>query len=232
MSDRVLAACSLGSGGVLRSFVTNSFPYTDLSKVDEVMTTQGYIAGVKNPAFGHHPEWWDIIIDLENNTMRISPDIPGGYAPDTVSKDSFTEYSIKVENNGSASTSSGDKDKDKAINAFYNKSLSVISNPEDVRFIKDVKHMVEDHFAESSVRSRCKDYVRRFVRIATTFEEHRSGRSVIWPSPADSGINMGIHRIERDQHGNAVGRHVSVPGYGYVWTSEAQKCRTTIHTRQ
>lgn len=191
VSDRVLAACSLASGGILRSFTTNAFPYIDLSKADDVMDCPGYIAGVKNPAFGHHAEWWDILVDLENNVMKISPTIgiPG------------PPISNKSSGIGSGGSTGGDKDK---TNAFYNQSLASTSNSEDVQFMRDIKHMVEDHFAESSVRARCREYIKRFIRIASSYEELRIGKSDFFPEKFDP-------------------IHPNVPGTGFVWASEAQR---------
>lgn len=180
VSDRVLAACSLASGGVLRSFVTNAFPYTDLSKVDDLLSSPGYIAGVKNPAFGHHSSWWDILIDLEAGTLKISPSI-GIPGPPVSTK----------------SQSNSDK-------AAQQQNLINSMNPEDVAFITDLKRMVADHFAESSIRARCRTYIKRFIRIATNYEEFKYGRTNLWPSPKDP--NYGV-----------------VPGYGYTWISDTQR---------
>lgn len=173
VSDRVLAACSLASGGVLRSFVTNAFPYTDLSKVDDLLSSKGYIAGVKNPAFGHHPSWWDIFVDLETGTLKISSaiGIPG---PPISTK---PNQQVNINN---------------------------IMNPEDVSFIADLRSMIADHFAESSIRARCRDYIKRFIRIATNYEEFKYGRTNLWPSITDPDYDV-------------------VPGYGYTWSSEVQK---------
>lgn len=226
VSERVLAACYLASGGILRSFTTNAFPYTDLSKADEVMSCPGYIAGVKNPAFGHHKEWWDILIDLENNTMRISPSIHGGYSPDTNTiKEQGPEYtSSKMENAGSGSSGNGgDKEKEKT-NAFFAKSLASITNPEDLDFMKKIKHMVEDHFAEVSVRTRCREYIKRLVRITTTYEDYKYGRNSFWPATqTGQSSNTSTNSRNGQEERQAVGPHVSVPGRGYVWNSDAQR---------
>src|SRR4051794_36127170 len=37
VAHHVLAACALASGGVLKGFTRHAFPYTDLSKVDELL---------------------------------------------------------------------------------------------------------------------------------------------------------------------------------------------------
>lgn len=180
VADRVLAACSLASGGILRSFVTNAFPYTDLSKVDDLLSSPGYIAGVKNPAFGHHPSWWDIIVDLEAGSLKISSSIgiPGPPLP-------------------TKSQSQAEKQ------AQHNNLISSM-NPEDVAFIADLKVMIADHFAESSIRKRCHNYIKRFIRISTNYEEFKYGTTNLWPSPTDPNYEV-------------------VPGYGYTWISDAQR---------
>lgn len=180
VSDRVLAACSLAAGGVLRSFVTNAFPYTDLSKVDELLSSPGYIAGVKNPAFGHHPSWWDILIDLEACTLKISSSIgiPGPPLP------------AKPQGNSEKNS--------------QQQMLQSSMNPEDVAFVADLKCMLADHFAESSIRLRCRSYIKRFIRIATNYEEFKYSKTNLWPSRTDPNYDV-------------------VPGYGYTWVSDAQR---------
>lgn len=182
VSDRVLAACSLASGGILRSFVTNAFPYTDLSKVEDLLASPGYIAGVKNPTFGHHPSWWDILVDLEEGTLKISSSIgiPGPLVP-------------------GKSQSSSDK-----ISSQQQQRLLNSMNPEDVAFIADLKCMIADHFSESSIRFRCRNYIKRFIRIATSYEEYKYGKTSLWPAATDPKYEV-------------------VPGYGYTWTSDAQR---------
>ncbi|KAI5808786.1 docking domain of Afi1 for Arf3 in vesicle trafficking-domain-containing protein [Peziza echinospora] len=73
--DHVLAACALASGGTLRGFTRHAFPYTDLSKVDELLRVPGFIAGVKNPAFANHDDWWDILCNIDTGRIKISPSI-------------------------------------------------------------------------------------------------------------------------------------------------------------
>lgn len=179
VSERVLAACYLASGGFLRPFTTNAFPYTDLSKADEVMSCPGYIAGVKNPAFGHHREWWDIFVDLENNTMRISPEVEGGYVLDkNVAKEQGPDYASSLMEPADSKSAAAEKGK---ANAFYLKSVASVTNSSDAEFVKSVRQMLEDHFSESSVRALCREYVRRFVRIAASYEQHKYGRCAFWP---------------------------------------------------
>lgn len=171
VAEHVLACCSVASAGILRSFTTNAFPYTDLSKVDELLSAPGYIAGVKNPAFEHHPTWWDVIIDLENFTMKISPDIA---------------------------------QQSQQSNRSSNASSPSFVHPEDQQFVDDVKHMVNNHYGERSVRARCRQYISRFIRLATNYEDMKYGLTNLWPSPNDPTYSV-------------------IPGYGYVWASEQQK---------
>ena len=51
VAEAVLAACALASGGVLRGFTRHAFPYTDLTKIDELLKVPGFIAGVTIPPF-------------------------------------------------------------------------------------------------------------------------------------------------------------------------------------
>ncbi|ANB14896.1 Afi1p [Sugiyamaella lignohabitans] len=181
VAEHVLACCSLASGGgILRSYTTHAFPYTDLSKVDDLLASNGYIAGVKNPTFEHHANWWDIIVDLEHGTMKISPDI-GTPAP-------------PGNHRSLANGSSGA--------GLPNYSGPV--NAEDLSFVDEVKKMVANHYGETSVRTRCQQYIKRFVRMSTNYEEYKYGATNLWPSFNDPD-------------------YLVVPGYGYTWASESQK---------
>jgi hypothetical protein len=168
VAEHVLAACSLGSGGILRSFTTHAFPYTDLSKVDDLLSSTGYIAGVKNPAFERHPGWWDVIVDTEAKTMKISTDIG-------------TQLTKSSPTIGSA-----------------------VVNPDDIQFVDELKNMINNHYGETSIRTHCRNYIKRFVRMATNYEENKYGFTNLWPSPEDKN-------------------YLVVPGYGYTWPTESQR---------
>jgi hypothetical protein len=75
VAEAVLAACSLASGGFLRGFTRHAFPYTDLTKIDDLLKVPGFIAGVTNPAFATHTQWWDVMCDLPTGRIKISPKI-------------------------------------------------------------------------------------------------------------------------------------------------------------
>lgn len=36
-------------------------------------TSPGYIAGVSNPVFERHPDWWDVLCDMDTGCVIISP---------------------------------------------------------------------------------------------------------------------------------------------------------------
>lgn len=160
--DRVLAACCLGSGnGMLRNFVAHAYPYVPtLSDADEDMITApgGYIAGSSAEGaarFEANPSWWDILINLETGTLKISS-ATGVQGPSLV------------------------QDK---LAAAAQQSLLGAMNPEDVAFLADLRVMSSEHFSESSLRSRCHAYIKRLVRIATNYEDFKHGRTQLWPNP-------------------------------------------------
>jgi len=39
------------------------------------MSRPGYIAGVTNPLFENHPEWWDLLLNVDTGRIRISSNI-------------------------------------------------------------------------------------------------------------------------------------------------------------
>lgn len=77
VASQVLAACGMISGGtgILRSFMERAFPYTDLSKIDDLLTVPGFIAGVTNSVFELHPEWWDVLCNVDTGQIIISPNL-------------------------------------------------------------------------------------------------------------------------------------------------------------
>lgn len=228
VSEHVLACCAMVSGSILRSFSTHAFPYTDLSKVDELLATPGYIAGVKNPAFGHHPQWWDIIIDIDNQTMKISPEIaqPQPLPPQPAGVTSSSPTIGSTMSHTSASSISSDNTLAPLSTTVTTSAASVSGGgsgggggsssghghghnstqiaPEDQTFIDDLKSMLSKHFGEKAIRRRCQSYIRRFVRITTNYEEMRYGSTNLWPSVTDPTWNV-------------------CPGYGYSWAEESQR---------
>lgn len=74
---QVLAACLLTSPP-LRGTKRRAYPYTNLTNLEGLLSTDGYIAGVSNPIFAQRSQWWDVCCDISEGKVRISP----GYAKD------------------------------------------------------------------------------------------------------------------------------------------------------
>lgn len=110
VASYVLAACAMASGGtgLLRGFTERSFPYTDLSKIDDLLTVEGFVAGVTNGVFSHHPEWWDVLCNIDTGQVTISPDFDSRdsliYTFETTDKDFLDDLLQAVAERNSEST--------------------------------------------------------------------------------------------------------------------------------
>jgi len=47
------------------------FPYTTLNNLD-FLNVKGYVAGSTNPIFESHPEWWDVLMDIDSGKVLVS----------------------------------------------------------------------------------------------------------------------------------------------------------------
>ncbi|KZF25072.1 spindle pole body interacting protein [Xylona heveae TC161] len=161
VAEAVLAACALASGGILKGFTRHAFPYTDLTKIDALLKVPGFIAGVTNPAFANHPEWWDLLCDIPTGRMKISSRIAP--APVTEGLVYFNQQiSLSANNVGSPST----------------------NNPSDPvgdqAFMDDVLRSIANRYGEANIRARWRDWVVRFTRMAAVFEEIVYGASALY----------------------------------------------------
>lgn len=160
VAEAVLAACALASGGVLRGFTRHAFPYTDLSKIDDLLNVPGFIAGVTNPTFENHPEWWDLLCDLPTGRMKISGRIEG--APLTEGLTNFQQQNPGYPVGMSSSTS------------------QTTSDPTgDAAFMSDVLRSIAARHGEGVIRAKWRDWVVKFTRIAAAFEESVYGASAL-----------------------------------------------------
>lgn len=158
VAEAVLAACSLASGGVLRGFTRHAFPYTDLTKIDDLQRVPGFIAGVTNPVFESQPEWWDVLCDLPNGRMTISSKIP---QPDvTEGIQTFKQQHAQIVNAATTSHSS--------------------DHTGDGVFMESVLLNIKNRLGESVIRSMWRDWIIRLTRIAATFEEIVYGASALY----------------------------------------------------
>lgn len=165
----MLAACALVSGGTLRGFTRHAFPYTDLSKVDELLMVPGFIAGVKNPAFAHHPSWWDILCNIDTGRIKISTEIkqPGP-------SDGPTLFGAMSTVTGSADTG-------------------------DNAFMDEVIHCISSRFGEKAVRARWRDWVARFTQMTAAFEEMVYGSSALWVGHEENHVIRGHGHVWPDE---------------------------------
>ncbi|MCJ1478425.1 hypothetical protein MMC13_007105 [Lambiella insularis] len=194
VAEAVLAACALVSGGVLRGFTRHAFPYTDLSKIDDLLKVPGFIAGVTNPTFANHPEWWDLLCDIPSGRMKISNRIE--QAPVTEGFVSFQQ-----QNPTFAPNSSG-------VGGGSSLANGASDPTGDQVFIEEIVRSVASRHGESVIRSKWRDYIIKFTRIAAAFEEAVYGASALYvgASEADAGA-------------------FGVSGHGYVWPDDASRGR-------
>jgi hypothetical protein len=164
VAETVLAACALASGGVLRGFTRHAFPYTDLTKIDDLLKVPGFIAGVTNPTFEHHPEWWDVLCDLPSGRVKISSKIEATGITEGLMyfQQQNPAYAGLV--NGSSSSSSS------ATNDLTG----------DTAFMGDIQRSIAARHGERVIRAKWRDWVTKFTRIAAAFEESVYGASALY----------------------------------------------------
>ncbi|KAG0646957.1 mesA [Hyphodiscus hymeniophilus] len=161
VAEAVLAACALASGGILRGFTRHAFPYTDLSKIDDLLKVPGFIAGVTNPTFENHPEWWDVLCDLPTGRMKISSRIEG--APITEGLSNFQQQNPTYASTIATASSSG-----------------VGDATGDAAFMNEILRSIAARHGEGVIRAKWRDWVERFTRIAAAFEESVYGASALY----------------------------------------------------
>jgi hypothetical protein len=201
VAEAVLAACALASGGFLRGFVRHAFPYTDLTKVDDLLKVPGFIAGVTNPAFSYKPEWWDLLCDLPTGRMKISNKIEP--ASPTEGSLFFQQQGINV--NGAGGSAAAD-------------NKAGIDTTGDHAFMDTLQQAIANRHGENAIRAKWRSWVLKFTRISAAFEEtvygasalyvgsHEadagaygvSGHGYVWPDEASrmKELSVNVHRIE------------------------------------
>ncbi|GLB03709.1 hypothetical protein AtubIFM57258_008952 [Aspergillus tubingensis] len=198
VAEAVLAACALASGGILRGFTRHAFPYTDLTKIDDLLRVPGFIAGVTNPTFANHPEWWDVLCDLPTGRMKISSHIEP--APVTEGLLYFQQQA--------------------AMN--HHPPPSNNSDPSgDNVFMEEVQRSITNRYGENAIRAKWRAYITKFTRVAAAFEETVYGASnlyVIGPNEELSPESpSGLQADPLDP--------TTLRGHGYVWPDEGSKQR-------
>ncbi|KAG2416904.1 hypothetical protein HFD88_008121 [Aspergillus terreus] len=198
VAEAVLAACALASGGILRGFTRHAFPYTDLTKIDDLLKVPGFIAGVTNPTFANHPEWWDLLCDLPTGRIKISSHIE----PAPVTEGFLFFQQQNALNHGHHSHANSDPTGDNL-------------------FMEDVQRSIANRYGENAIRAKCRAYITKFTRVAAAFEETVYGASnlyIIGPNEELSPESpSGLQADPLDP--------TTLRGHGYVWPDEATKQR-------
>lgn len=198
VAEAVLAACALASGGVLRGFTRHAFPYTDLTKIDDLLNVPGFVAGVTNPAFANHPEWWDLLCDVPSGRIKISNRIEP--APTTKGQIYFQQQHPSHAPNPTGGMAPSAP--------FLIHTHPHVDATHDTIFMEDLLRSVAARHGEAAIRAKWRDYITKFTRIAAAFEETVYGASALYvgASEADAGA-YGVH------------------GHGYVWPSDDARAR-------
>ncbi|KAH8673850.1 docking domain of Afi1 for Arf3 in vesicle trafficking-domain-containing protein [Xylariales sp. PMI_506] len=176
VAEAVLAACALVSGGVLQGFTRHAFPYTDLTKIDDLLKIPGFIAGVTNPTFEMHPEWWDILCDIPTGRIKISSKIENAPATDGL-------VYFQQQNPAYASLVGGSAPGSTDLTG-------------DVVFMNDILKSIAARHGERVIRAKWRDWVVKFTRIAAAFEESIYGTSALHVGGANgenSVVGIGGH---------------------------------------
>ena len=170
VAEAVLAACALVSGGVLRGFTRHAFPYTDLTKIEDLLNVPGFIAGVTNPTFENHPEWWDILCDLPTGRIKISSRIES--SPVTEGLAYFQQQNPTLANIAAGST---------------NNTQDLTG---DAAFMTDVQKGIAARHGERVIRAKWRDWVVKFTRVAAQFEESVYGASALYIGSEDDEMTL------------------------------------------
>lgn len=195
VAEAVLAACALASGGILRGFTRHAFPYTDLTKIDDLLNVPGFIAGVTNPAFANHPEWWDLLCDVPTGRMKISNRLDPAPVTDGL-------VYFQQQNPAYAPSSTG------AGGAGVPSLSTSADGTGDSAFMDDLLRSISSRHGESVIRSKWRDYIIKFTRIAAAFEESVYGASALFVGAAEA--DAGAHGVR---------------GHGYVWADDPSRAR-------
>ena len=205
VAEAVLAACTLASGGLLKGFTRHAFPYTDLTKIEDLLKVPGFIAGVTNPAFASKGEWWDLLVDLQEGRMRISKTIEN---PPVTEGMAYFASRGGAGGGGSAGLSNGLGAGGGGGDHHFFLAMSDVTG--DNAFMDEVVKAIANRHGETAVRTKFRNWVQRFTLLAATFEEMVYGASA---------LHIGANETDSDAYG------YGVSGHGLVWPDEASRAK-------
>jgi hypothetical protein len=131
-----------------------------------------FIAGVTNPIFENSRQW-DLFLNIGTGTVTVSKDIHTTYPATTTI--GLAGPLITRSGTLKAESSIGSEDDIARMTKEGSKGDLSKDNNADKLFIDDVRAAIEDHFGEGLVRMRFTEYVTRFVRLASRYEEEITG---------------------------------------------------------
>nr|POE77633.1 protein mesa [Quercus suber] len=234
VAEAVLGACALASGGMLRGFTRHAFPYTDLTKIDDLLKVPGFIAGVTNPAFALKTEWWDLLCDLPTGRMKISNRIEQAPLTDGVV---FFQQPGNIPSHGPAAGISALASAGASISAGLGGNAAPTAShggdpTGDAAFMASVISAINERHGENAIRSKFRRWILKFTRLAAAFEETVYGASALHvqmspkppfvgsDSPALSSSPFARSFTKRYADGNWP---PDVLGHGYVWATPQLK---------
>ncbi|KAG6377424.1 docking domain of Afi1 for Arf3 in vesicle trafficking-domain-containing protein [Boletus reticuloceps] len=178
VANYVLSACALGSGcgAILRGFIERAV------SVCWISGRPAYIAGVTNPIFETSGSW-DLLMDIGTGRVVVSKDIhisfPVAATPPAIIPLIPRTGVIRAENSAPSedeiariATRDGGQSNQKSDFTARPDSL-------DNLFIDDLISAITSHFGETLVRLRFTEYVSRFVRLASRYEEVATGSTAL-----------------------------------------------------
>ncbi|CAN0090813.1 unnamed protein product, partial [Ectocarpus sp. 4 AP-2014] len=155
----VLAACALVSPPLQQGILHRAYPYASLSDLS-FLETPSYVAGVTNPMFETHPEWWDVLCQL---------DLPNGSGTVITAEEAFSDggggglHRVKSGGIGGSMTNTNGEDKSKT----GGKDAGLLFQG-DANFATKLLAGVKGGKGESWSRCECHDYTQARLRTACT----------------------------------------------------------------
>ncbi|KAH7922767.1 spindle pole body interacting protein [Leucogyrophana mollusca] len=194
VANYVLSACALGSGcgAILRGFIERAFPYASLARGEDWVTTPAYIAGVTNPIFETSGNW-DLLMDIGTGRVVVHKDIHTS-CPPTITPPAIAPL---VARTGTGSEDDITRIATRDGKEVPNSKSDYAAKPDglDNLFMEDLVSAITSHFGETLVRMRFTEYVARFVRLASRYEEVAVGSTKLGCPSApfvDGSLGSGI----------------------------------------
>jgi hypothetical protein len=228
VAEAVLAACALASGGLLRGFTRHAFPYTDLTKIDDLLKVPGFIAGVTNPAFAHHSEWWDVLCDIPTGRVRISNKIEQAAVTEGVvffQQSAFSPTTVSGAGMSAIAAAGASLSAGLGGVGAHSASSAGADLTGDAAFMQAVLSAINERHGENAIRTKFRLWIARFTRLAAAFEESVYGASAlhIHDPPGQTELNSPLAPLTSPTASTPRGFDQDLPpevlGHGYVWPS-------------